>query len=111
MNSSINLKITNNTPFELPMSILGVVPNQNAFNNINYVYQFDMSAETLILNFEFRYKTQTNPTVIVENVVSASTTILGYVEALNNLNVGIFDYSGNTIYMFSNTYIGVAIKI
>lgn len=111
MKSQINLKITNNVPLELPVSILGVIPNQNTFNNVNYLYSFDMSAETLTLNFEYRYKTQTNSTIIVENVVSSSTTIIGYVEALNLLNIGFFYYSGNTIYMMSNFYIGVAIKI
>lgn len=112
MNSSINLKITNNTPFELPTSILGVVPNQNAFNNINYVYQFDMSGEVLDINFVFEYSEFSNPlTNFQENITVSNATIADYVIALNALNVGLFTYSGTTIYMFSNYYRGVLMKI
>jgi hypothetical protein len=111
MKSTINLKITNNTPFELPTSILGVVSNQNAFNNINYVYEFDMSAEVLKLTFKYVYKTQDNPSNVTIQIFVFSETIEDYVEALNLLNIGLFSYSGNTIYMFSNFYIGVVIAI
>lgn len=111
MKSEINLKITNNTALDLPISILGVIPNENTFNNVNYSYAFDMSSETLVKDFEYRYKTQTDPTVVVLNLTSATETISGYVDVLNALNKGFFTSSGNIIYMFSNTYIGVAIKI
>ena len=113
MNSSINLKITNNTPFELPTSILGVVPNQNAFNNINYVYQFDMSGETFSpFGFIFGYYSTSAPSTLLEYTFNNPTpTIQGYVSALNTLNIGFFNYSGNTIYMFSNNYIGGYVKI
>ncbi len=113
MKSQINLKITNNVPLELPVSILGVIPNENFFNNINTSYQFDMSGETLSsLVFIFGYYSVSAPSTLLENNFSGiPATIQGYVDALNTLNVGFFTYSGTTIYMFSNNFIGGYIKI
>lgn len=110
---SINLKISNNTGVELPISILGVIQNPNGFNNINKVYEFDMSGETLSsVNFTFRYASVLTPLVTIDVVFNSPTpTLQGYVDKLNTLNVGYFTYSGNIIYMFSDDYIGIIIKI
>jgi len=110
---SINLKVTNNTGAELPISILGVIQNPNAFNEINTMYEFDMSGETLSsFLFIFSYSTVLAPLVdIAVGFNNPTPTIQGYVDDLNTLNVGYFTYTGTTIYMFTNNYIGKAIKI
>jgi hypothetical protein len=113
MNLSINLKITNNIGAELPISILGVIQNQDSFNNINTVYEFDLSGETLnSVLFVFAYSTIAQPSVNIQYFFNNPTpTIQGYVDDLNTLNVGYFTYYGTTIYMLSNNYIGKSIKI
>lgn len=113
MNLSINLKITNNIGVELPISILGVIQNQDSFNNINTVYEFDMSGETLTaFTWIFAYYSITAPSTSIQHYfVRITPTFQGYVDALNTLGVGYFTYTGTTIYMFSNNYIGGFIKI
>jgi len=113
MITAINLKITNNVPLELPISILGVIQEPNALNNIKTVYEFDMSGETFTTsNWIFGYYSVSAPSTLLQYFFNNITaTIQGYVDALNTLNVGIFTYSGTTIYMFSNNYIGGFIKL
>jgi hypothetical protein len=110
---SINLKVTNNTGAELPISILGVIQNPDAFNQINTMYEFDLSGETLSsVLFVFQYATVLAPLVPINVFFNNPTpTIQGYVDDLNSLNVGYFTYTGTTIYMFTNNYIGKEIKI
>lgn len=112
MKSQINLKITNNTSLELRISILGVIPNSNSFSNIKNVYEFDMSGETFQpAGFSFSYNSVLAPTTSLQyNFTNYVPTIQGYVDALNTLNVGVFIWSGSTIYMFSNDYVGRFIK-
>lgn len=113
MKSQINLKITNNTATQLPISILGVVQSQNSLNNINTSYEFDMSGEALTtFTWVFAYYSVSAPSTLLNHFFDNITaTIQGYVDALNTLNVGFFTYSGNVIYMFSSNYIGSFIKI
>ena len=82
-------------------------------NNINTSYVFDMSGETFSsILFILDYADITDPlTTITAVLYNPIATIQGYVDALNTLNVGLFTYSGTTIYMFSSDYIGIAIKI
>jgi hypothetical protein len=110
---SINLKVTNNTGAELPISILGVIQNPDAFNEINTMYEFDMSGETLSsFLFIFTYATVSQPLVQINVGFNNPTpTIQGYVDDLNTLNVGYFTYTGTTIYMLTNNFIGISIKI
>lgn len=113
MKSEINLKITNNTALDLPISILGVIQSPSALNNITSVYEFDMSGEIFsAFTFIFGYYSVLAPsTLIYYQFFNISPNIQGYVDALNTLNVGFFTYSGTTIYMFSSDYIGGLIKI
>ena len=108
MITAINLKITNNVPSELPISILGVIQDPNALNNIKTVYEFDLSGETFSsFLFVFTYSTIAQPSVNINYFFNNPTpTIQGYVDDLNTLNVGYFTYNGTTIYMLSNNYIG-----
>lgn len=113
MKSEINLKITNNTALDLPISILGVIQSQNSLNNVTASYEFDMSGETFSpFNWVFGYYSNSAPSTLIQHYFDNITpTIQGYVDALNTLNVGLFTYSGTTIYMFSADYIGGFIKI
>jgi hypothetical protein len=109
---SINLRITNNSSTELPISILGNTRNTNNIQGYKTSYDFDMTGEVLLANFDFKYSDKLNPLVdIIHNFIGVSPTLFGYVEALNTLNVGLFTFSGNIIYMFSNNYIGKEIKV
>jgi hypothetical protein len=110
---SINLKVTNNTGAELPISILGVIQNPDAFNQINTMYEFDLSGETLSsVSFVFDYATVSAPlTTISYFFNNPIPTIQGYVDDLNSINVGYFTYTGTTIYMLTNNFIGILIKI
>ena len=109
---TINLKLTNNTALNLPISILGFIQEQNSLNNVNTSYEFDMSGEIFSeFTFIFGYYSVLAPSTLIEyQFFNISPNIQGYVDALNTLNVGLFTYSGNTIYMFSNEYIGRYIK-
>ena len=44
----INLKVKNNTALPQPVSILGIVPNQNTANNNNFLYEFNFSAQSYV---------------------------------------------------------------
>ena len=102
----INLKITNKTAFEQSISILGVVPNPNSTNNINTLFTFDLSAQnfTGIISVNIVYALNSNLIYTNQTVPISSQNIEGVVNALNTLNIGVFSYSGSTIYVSSNIY-------
>ena len=109
--TNINLKITNNTSAELPISILGVVPNANALNNVNTSYDFDFTGETVDANLFFTYSTVSEPLIDIEVSFPPTTPSLqSYVDLLNPLGVGYFVVSGDVIYMFSNDFIGKLLR-
>jgi hypothetical protein len=107
LESQINLKITNNTALAQPVSILGVIPNNNTANNNNLLYQYDLTGQSFVAI--------TNVQIIIENIVTlnpinysavvTTQNIQGVVDALNTLNQGIFSYSGAIIYVTSDYYI------
>lgn len=105
--SQINLKIANNTALAQPVSILGIVPNDNTANNNNLLYEYDLTGQSFV--------GITNVQIIIENIVTLNPinysavvftqSIQGVVDALNTLNQGIFLYSGTIIYVTSDYYI------
>lgn len=103
---SINIKIANNTSFNQDISILGVIPNPNSANNSNILYSFDLSTQIFVLvnSVSITYASTSNPTptTLTANVLVSS--IQGVVEALNTLGIGLFNYSGTTIYVSSSIY-------
>lgn len=110
---AINLKITNNANVELPISILGTIQNPNSFLNYSKSYDFDLTGEVLNnVIFLIVYSSVSSPsTTLTYSFINPIPTIQGYVDALNSAGIGFFTYSGNIIYMFSNNYIGISIKI
>ena len=113
LNSQINLRLINNTALPQPVSILGIVPNQNTANNNNIIYEFNFTGQSFlgITNVNINIANTSNPTVVVYNAPVTSQTIIGVVDALNTLNQGLFSYSGSTIYVSSNYYIYSNISI
>jgi hypothetical protein len=113
MESQINLRISNNTALPQPVSILGIVPNQNTANNNNFLYEFNFTGQSYagITNVNINIANTSNPAVVVYNAPVTSQSIIGVVDALNTLNQGLFSYSGTTIYVSSNYYIYSNISI
>jgi streptogramin lyase len=111
--SEINLRIVNNTSLPQPVSILGIVPNQNTANNNNLLYEFNLTGQSFVgvTSVNINISNTSNPTIVVNSAIVTTQTIQGVVDALNGLNQGIFSYSGSTIYVTSNYYIYSNISI
>jgi surface protein len=104
---NINLRIENNTALPQDINILGSIPFLNSANNSNTIYEWDLSGETYFGNITatISISTITNPIPTTYTV-----TVLGYntqavALALNTLNLGVFQVSGNTIYTLNDSYI------
>lgn len=103
LQSQINLKAVNNTSLPQKVDILGIINNQNASNNLNVLYEYDLSGYVLTSTLQLSYYVLPdvlNP--IIQNI-NVQATIQGYVIGLNSLGLGFFQYNGNTIYVSSNT--------
>ena len=103
---SINLKITNNTSLEQEISILGIIPNPNSANDSNILYSFDLSTQSFVLvnSVNITYASTSNPTPTTSTASVLTQNIQGVVDALNTLGIGLFNFSGTTIYVSSNIY-------
>ena len=104
MESQINLKITNNTSLTQQVDILSVINNPIASNNCNTIYEYDLTGQTLSSSLQITYYLIPDILTPLSKTVNALPTISGYVDALNSLGLGLFMYSGNTIYVSSSTY-------
>jgi surface protein len=104
---TINLKIQNNTPIPQTISILGNIPNLMSANNIKNLYVFDLSQQnfTAVNSVTIIFTTVNNPTPTTLVAQVLQSNIQGVVEALNTLGVGIFTFSGSTIYVQNDFYI------
>lgn len=107
LKSQINLKVVNNTPFSQFVDILSVVPNPNSANESNGLYNFNMSSVSFsgVVSVNITYTTTSNPTPVTLTAPVSTQNIQGVVDALNTLGIGIFNYSGTTIYVPSSIYI------
>lgn len=104
---NINLRIENNTALPQDINILGSVPFLNSANNSKTIYEWDLSSENYFGNITatISISSITNPIPTTYTV-----TVLGYntqavALALNTLNLGVFQVSGNTIYALNDFYI------
>lgn len=113
LESQINLRIVNNTALPQPISILGIVPNQNTANNNNILYEFDFTGQSFVgvTTVNINIANTSNPTVIINTASVTSQSIIGVVDGLNTLNQGLFSYYGSKIYVSSNYYIYSNISI
>lgn len=103
MKSQINLKIVNNTSLPQQVDILSVINNPLASNNLNTSYVYDLTGLPLGTSLFLRYYILPDTLNFIDVTFTATPTIQGYVQALNNLGLGLFFYSGNFIYVNSNT--------
>jgi hypothetical protein len=105
--SEINLKITNNTALPQPVSILGIVPNNNTANNNNLLYEYNLTGQSFvgITSVDIVIDTIVFFNPINYTIPVLTQSIQGLVDALNTLNQGIFLYYGDTVYVNSDYYI------
>lgn len=104
IDDTINLNITNNTPFVQRVSILGGNQDPEA-TNPSTLYQWDLSSEN--------YIGVTNTTLgligstpnIYEVLDKKVDNIQDVVDNLNSFGLGTFMIQGNIIYIFSDTYV------
>ena len=100
----ISLRIENNNFYATKFSLLGGTQDpSNGQANSNLLYDYDLTAETFIGTFgvSIEASTITNPTVFTftTNQYGAITDVQMVLEALNSLNLGIFNRIGNTIFI------------
>jgi hypothetical protein len=107
LKSQINLRITNNTSFNQFVDILSVIPNPLSANESNGLYNFDMSSVNFLAlsSFTITYTSTSNPTPVTISLSVSTQNIQGFVDALNTLGIGIFNFSGTTIYVSSSIYV------
>jgi hypothetical protein len=107
VNQNINLRLQNNTALPQDINIFGNIPNINSANNINTVYEWDLSGQSYVAStsVEISISSTSNPTPITYSVVLLGNNIQGVADALNTLNLGIFQVSGNTMYVLNDFYI------
>ena len=113
MTTGINIKITNNTSLEQSISLFGVVPNPDSANNANKIYSFDLSSQdfTYVYGVSISYYTTQNPSSITLTATTDNQTIQGITDALNTLNIGVFSFEGNIIYVSSSFYVYTNLQI
>jgi surface protein len=104
---NINLRLQNNTALPQDINIFGNIPNINSANNINTVYEWNLSGQSYVAStsVEISISSTSNPTPITYSVVLLGNNIQGVADALNTLNLGIFQVSGNTMYVLNDFYI------
>jgi surface protein len=104
---NINLKLQNNTALPQDINIFGNIPNINSANNLNTVYQWDLSAQNYVVSTSvtISVSSTSNPTPITYSAVLVDNNIEGVAFALNTLNLGVFQVSGNIIYVLNDFYI------
>ena len=110
---NINLRIQNNTAFSQDINILGNFPIVDSANNVNILYNFDLSTENWgggINHVRLSYGTLSNPSLIKVAPLT-DLSISGVVNALNTFALDLFYYSGTNIGVNSNTYIYYKIYI
>jgi hypothetical protein len=109
---NINLKIVNNTTFPQEVNILGSIPINDSANNVNILYNFDLSTENWVGvgRVRLNYASPSNPSVIAI-VPLTDLTISGVVNALNSFGLDLFYFSGTNIGVNSNTNVYLKIYL
>ena len=104
--TEISLKVKNNTNLPQPVVMFNSLPNVNASNNNHTLYEFDLSAETFvgITTVQLAYTVIPNPTTLFLISPLTSLTISGVVDVLNSFGLVLFQYSGTTIYAYTDIY-------
>jgi surface protein len=104
--STINLRVTNNTALNQNVNMLGGTSDPFAISP-HLLYQWDLSSENYFGNITATIviSSTANPTPITYTVPVDGFNIQALAFALNALNLGIFQVSGNIIYVSNDFYI------
>ena len=109
---TINVRVTNNTAFIQNVNLLGGTSDPLGVPS-NLLYQWDLSTETYFgsVTAEIIISTTSNPTPVTYTVQVNGYNIQAVAFALNSLNLGLFQVSGNIIYVSNDFYIYGALTV
>lgn len=105
--NSINLKIKNNTSLTQVINILGITTPYFYANVSDTIYEWDLSTEDFlaVTNVLISYNLVAPPfSLFLPNATFTNYSIQGVVDTLNSFGIGLFNYSGTTIYVSSSIY-------
>jgi surface protein len=103
---TINLRVSNNTAFSQSVNLLGGTSDPLGVPP-HLLYQWDLSTETYFgtVTADIVISSTANPTPVTYTVPVDGYNIEAVAFALNSLNLGIFQVSGNIIYVSNDFYI------
>jgi surface protein len=106
IDSTIAINVTNNTSLSQNVNILGGTSDPNAVPPFS-LYQWDLTNESYFgsVTATIVISNASNPTPITYSVQVNGYNIQSVVFALNSLNLGVFQLSGNIIYVSNDYYI------
>ena len=105
---SINLKIKNNTSLSQVINILGVTTPFIYANVSDTLYEWNLSTEDFlaVTTVTISYNLVAPPfSLFLPSATFTNYSIQGVVDALNSFGIGLFNYSGTTIYVSSSIYL------
>jgi len=103
---TINIRVRNNTSLPQNVNLLGGTSDPLAIPP-SLLYQWDLSSESFFgsVTASIVISNTSNTTPVTYTVQVNGYNIQSVVFALNTLNLGVFQYSGNIIYVSSDFYI------
>jgi len=109
---TINVRVQNNTAFVQSVNLLGGTSDPLGVPP-HLLYQWDLSTETYFgsVSATIVISSTANPTPVIYTVPVDGYNIEAVVFALNSLNLGAFQVSGNIIYVSNDFYIYGALTI
>jgi surface protein len=112
IDSSIALNVKNNTTLPQRVNILGGTQDPLGVPP-HIIYEFDLSGETYVgnVNVSIVISNTSNPIPVTYTVKVNGDNIQAVAIALNTLNQGFFQTSGNTLYVSNDYYIYGALSL
>jgi len=112
MKDNINIGVRNNTNLPQNVNLLGGTSDPLGVPP-SLLYQWDLSNETFsgTVTAKIIISNTSNPTPVTYTVQVTQLNVSGVAYALNTLNLGIFQFNGNTIYVSNDYYIYGALSV
>ena len=109
---TINIRVVNNTSLPQSVNLLGSTSDPLGVPP-SLLYQWDLSSETFFgsVSASIVISNTSNPTPTTYTVQVDGYNIEAVVFALNTLNLGFFQYSGDVVYVSNDFYIYGALTI